>query len=68
MGLEGEDDTVIAHVENVRVDYETRVSRHVDNLMGLAHRFGWSFVQHKSDSPPERALSELYLSLSQEVE
>ena len=68
MGLEGEDDTVIAHVENVRVDYETRVSRHVENLMGLAHRFGWSFVQHKSDSPPERALSELYLSLSQEVE
>jgi len=67
-GLEGEDDTVVGHVENVRGDYEMRVSRHVENLRGLAHRFGWSFIPHGSDSPPERALSELYLSLSQEVE
>ncbi len=67
-GLEGENDAVIGHVENVRSDYENRILRHIEDLMGLAHQFGWAFVSHKSDSPPERALSELYMSLSQEVE
>ena len=67
-GLEGEDDTIIGHVENVRTDYENRVSQHIEDLRGLALRFGWSFVSHRSDNPPERALSELHVSLSQEVE
>lgn len=64
-GLEGEASTLISRVDNVRDDYHRRFAEHQAALRHLARTAGWHFAQHQTDQPPEKALLDLYVGLSQ---
>ncbi|EKE74789.1 DUF58 domain-containing protein [Oceanibaculum indicum] len=64
-GLEGEASTLISRVDTVRADYHRRFAEHQAALRHLARTAGWHFAQHQTDQPPEKALLDLYIGLSQ---
>ena len=59
-GLEGEGHTLIPRVDTVRAAYVDRIERLRDDLTTLGRLFGWHFLSHHTDRPPETALLALY--------
>ncbi|MFO7484211.1 DUF58 domain-containing protein [Oceanibaculum nanhaiense] len=63
--MEGEASTLISRVDNVRADYHRRFAEHQAALRHLARAAGWHYALHQTDQPPEKALLDLYVGLSQ---
>jgi uncharacterized protein (DUF58 family) len=63
-GMEQEGDTLINRTEVVRGDYQARLIARREQLIGLAHRHGWSFILHHTDRPAQEALLALYGSMT----
>ncbi len=57
---------VIDHAQSVRPAYRRRFAAHRDSLRDLARRAGWTYVYHRTDSPPAEALLALYAALAPE--
>ncbi len=64
-GLEGEADVLIDRAEDVRKQYQRRLTAHRDAVAALARRAGWGFTLHHTDQPPQTALLSLYQTLSE---
>jgi uncharacterized protein (DUF58 family) len=62
--LEDAGDVLISRVESVRAEYRDRLVAHREGLMALARGFGWSFMTHHTDRPPQTALLALYAALA----
>jgi uncharacterized protein (DUF58 family) len=67
-GLEGEGQTVLGRVENVRESYHERLTRHRDAIGQIARRAGWGFIIHHTDQPPQTALLPLYTAMTGTLE
>ncbi len=63
-GLEGEGETELRRVEDVRAAYRHALAAHRDGLAALARALGWSFTLHHTDQPPQAALLALHARLS----
>jgi len=67
-GMEDDGRILIKRVENVRDDYRSRLADHQGALSDLTRSVGWSYTVHNTDSPPERTLLSLYVTLTQLVD
>ena len=63
-GLEGESDAVIPRVEGIRDAYGQALARQQGELRALCDAAGFGFDIHRTDVPPETALTALWLALS----
>lgn len=63
-GLEGDGGILIKRVENIRDDYQSRISDHVSGLSDIARAIGWTHIVHKTDTPPEQTLLSLFVRLA----
>jgi uncharacterized protein (DUF58 family) len=63
LGLQGERDTLIPRVENIRVIYRDRLKRQQEGLAALCSAAGFGFGVHRTDHAPETALLSLYTAL-----
>jgi uncharacterized protein (DUF58 family) len=63
LGLQGERDTLIPRVENIRVTYRDRLKRHQEGLAAICSAAGFGFGVHRTDYAPETALLSLYTAL-----
>ncbi len=54
----------IGRIENLRGDYQKRMSDHRNELRELARRLGWTLTVHHTDHSPQTALLALYGLLS----
>ncbi|MDH5557007.1 MAG: DUF58 domain-containing protein [Alphaproteobacteria bacterium] len=63
-GFEGEGQTLLGRVENVRESYRERLARHRAALGEIARRAGWGFILHHTDRPPQTALLPLYTAMA----
>ena len=50
------DAVLIGRAEDVQDDYRAALIRHRDGLAQLARSLGWSFVTHRTDTPPHLSL------------
>ena len=66
--LEGEEPWLLSRVETVRAAYQDRLQAQREGLAAIAGGLGWTFAQHRTDSPPQSALLSLYMLLSQSWE
>jgi uncharacterized protein (DUF58 family) len=62
-GLEGEGETLVRRVDDVREAYAVRLQAHRDGLAAIARAAGWSFALHHTDQPPQAALLALHAAL-----
>ena len=63
-GLQGERDTLIPRVENVRGTYRDRLKRQQEGLAAICSAAGFGFGVHHTDHAPETALLSLYTALA----
>lgn len=63
-GLEDEAELLVSRVENVRAEYRRVFESHVAGLRDIARAYGWGYVEHRTDRPPETALLALWLALA----
>jgi uncharacterized protein (DUF58 family) len=63
-GLEDEEDVEIKRVDSIKKDYARRFHGHCKGLAHLTRAAGWTYTMHRTDKPAEKALLELYMSLS----
>lgn len=63
-GLEGEGETLVRRVEDVRDSYSARLAAHRQGLAAIARAAGWTFAVHHTDQPPQAALLALHVRLS----
>lgn len=63
-GFEGEGQTLLGRVENVRESYRERLARHRAAIGEIARRAGWGFILHHTDRPPQSALLPLYTAMA----
>lgn len=63
LGLEGEGELETGRAEDLRQEYQRRLSGQRDGLAALARALGWSFATHRTDRPPAPCL----LALAQSV-
>jgi uncharacterized protein (DUF58 family) len=63
-GLEGDGETLIGWVENIRNRYHGVFAAHQQGLKELARSVGWSFAVHHLPMPPQPALLGLFLVLA----
>jgi uncharacterized protein (DUF58 family) len=63
LGLQGERDTLIPRVENIRVTYRDRLKRQQVGLAAICSAAGFGFGVHRTDHAPETALLSLYTAL-----
>jgi uncharacterized protein (DUF58 family) len=63
LGLQGERDTLIPRVENIRVTYRDRLKRQQEGLAAICSAAGFGFGVHRTDHAPETALLSLYTAL-----
>ena len=63
-GFEGEGQTLLGRVENVRESYRERLARHREAIGEIARRAGWGFILHHTDRPPQTALLPLYTAMA----
>jgi uncharacterized protein (DUF58 family) len=63
-GLQGERDTLIPRVENIRDTYRDRLKRQQEGLAAICAAAGFGFGVHRTDHAPESALLSLYTALS----
>lgn len=66
-GLEDEGTALIPRVESVRDEYNTRLRAQQEALDSIARRFGWTYVIHGTDQPPQVPLLTLYMAMSGET-
>ncbi len=62
-GLQGERDTLIPRVENIRGTYRDRLKRQQEGLAAICAAAGFGFGVHRTDHAPEAALLSLYTAL-----
>ena len=62
-GLQGERETLIPRVENVRDTYRDRLKRQQEGLAAICAAAGFGFGVHHTDHAPETALLSLYTAL-----
>lgn len=67
-GMEGEGQTVLGRVENVRQSYHEKLARHRAAIAEIARRAGWGFILHHTDKPPQTALLPLYTAMAGALE
>jgi uncharacterized protein (DUF58 family) len=63
-GFEGEGQTLLGRVENVRGSYRERLASHRAAIAEIARRAGWGFILHHTDRPPQTALLPLYTAMA----
>jgi uncharacterized protein (DUF58 family) len=63
-GLQGERETLIPRVENVRDTYRDRLKRQQEGLAAICSAAGFGFGVHRTDHAPESALLSLFTALS----
>ncbi len=63
-GLESDGETLISRVETIREDYHDVLAAHLAGLADIARQVGWTFLNHRTDRPPETALLALYQGLA----
>lgn len=63
-GCEGDGEILFGRVESVRDRYREAMAGHRRGLAALASQFGWTFIAHRTDQPPEPALLGLFVVLS----
>jgi uncharacterized protein (DUF58 family) len=63
LGLQGERDTLIPRVENIRTKYRDRLKRQQEGLTAICSAAGFGFGVHHTDHAPETALLSLYTAL-----
>jgi len=54
----------IGRAETVAAAYRTRFKAHAETVGALARRLGWSYIAHRTDQPPQTALTALYADMS----
>jgi len=64
-GPEGEGELLVGRVEALRQPYLDLLAARRDRLTELCRGAGWSFLQHRTDRPPELALLALYRALAE---
>jgi uncharacterized protein (DUF58 family) len=62
-GLEGEGDMLAPQAESLRDAYRAKLAEHRAALADAARRWGWGFITHHTDTPPEPALLALHQAL-----
>jgi uncharacterized protein (DUF58 family) len=62
-GLQGERDTLVPRVENIRDTYRDRLRRQQEGLAAICSAAGFGFGVHRTDHSPETALLSLYTAL-----
>lgn len=60
----GEQSRILGRAESMRSAYRARFKAHGETLAALARRFGWTYLAHRTDRPPQTALVALYADLS----
>jgi len=63
-GLEDEQSWVLSRVETVRDAYVARLNAQRAGLRAIARTAGWRFASHRTDRPPQSALLDMYMALS----
>ena len=66
-GAEGEDDSLVNHVEAVRPDYQSRIEGHQAAIREIAQTAGWGVIAHRTDTTAESCLLSLYLALALKI-
>jgi uncharacterized protein (DUF58 family) len=61
---QGEQSRILGRAESIRHAYRARFKAHGEALSALARRFGWNYLAHRTDRPPQSALVALYADLS----
>jgi uncharacterized protein (DUF58 family) len=54
----------VGRAETVAGAYRARFKAHAETLGALARRLGWSYIAHRTDKPPQTALTALYADMS----
>jgi uncharacterized protein (DUF58 family) len=54
----------IGRAETVAEAYRARFKAHAETVGALARRMGWSYIAHRTDRPPQTALTALYADMS----
>lgn len=62
--LESRDCLTLGEAGALGPAYRQKLAAHRERLADLAHRFGWTFIAHRTDRPPETALLSVYKALS----
>ncbi|SLN34750.1 DUF58 domain-containing protein [Oceanibacterium hippocampi] len=65
-GMEGEGDFLTGRAEALAGDYRDRLARHEEGLRTIARNYGWSYVRHVTDRPPESLLLALYCAMAEQ--
>ena len=63
-GMGGENAVLIGKVESIRDEYRTRFESHRQGVAAIARAADWTFLSHRTDRPPHRALMALYQALN----
>ena len=63
-GLEGEGDTLVRRVGQVRPAYAKRLQAHRLSLGQIAKGLGWFVFGHRTDQPPQPVLLALHQAMS----
>lgn len=63
-GVEGFDTSLIGRAQSLRSVYRSRFEAHRSELQRIAARYGWTFLAHRTDRPPETAVLGVYRHLS----
>lgn len=63
LGLEGEGNLLAPRAEALRDAYRARLAAHRAALAEAARAWGWGFITHRTDQPPEPALLVLHQAL-----
>ncbi len=66
-GLEDEGSALIPRVESIRDQYDRRLRAQQAALDAIARRFGWTYIIHGTDQPPQVPLLSLYMAMSGEA-
>ncbi|MCW5698278.1 MAG: DUF58 domain-containing protein [Rhodospirillales bacterium] len=66
-GPEGDGETLIGRVEDVRAGYRELMAAHKQGLIDATQSVGWTFAVHHTDKPPQPALLALFLLLSEQA-
>src|SRR5260221_8763423 len=57
-------DETFGRAESVRGAYRAKFKARADAIAGVARKFNWSYLAHRTDRPPNAALIALYMEMS----